>query len=540
MVKKAKDKNLDIDSNNDTSKQNDAVDIHGKKFNRLAFVLVILIATFAGMLMQTSLGTAIPTLMKDFNINLATAQQATSWFLLANGIMVPVSAYLATKFSTKWLYVVAYVILFGSMIMAYTAPTTNWTWFLFSRVMQAIAVGITMPLMQVVMVYLFPPENRGAAMGLGGLVVGLAPAIGPTLSGWILDKDHNFFGLFTLTNSWRSIFLLPMIVVGISLLLAFVFLKDVVPNEKVKLDIRSLIQSTIGFGLFLWALTNVSNPKYNGWLDTNYVLIPGIVGLLFIITFVWHQLTMKNPFLDVRVFKNKQFAVTTILVSLSMMAMMGIEMMLPTYLQQIRGLSPFQSGLTLLPGAIMMGVMSPITGSIYDKVGAKRLAILGFLIVAIGTVPFYFLTADTPKDFITIMYSLRMFGIAMVMMPLTASAMSTLPPHESAHGTAANNTARQLASAIVVSLLTSVTQNIINTNKPSNSLKETNILKYAQKMIDASLDGFHASFLIALAFAVLGFLVAFMLRNGKKIESDSNVDDVPMSENTVETKGGQA
>ncbi|EHN59847.1 MDR family MFS transporter [Oenococcus kitaharae] len=501
-----------------------SVDIHNKRYSRFMFVLVILFATFAGMLMQTSLGTALPTLMDDFHINLATAQEATTWFLLANGIMIPVSAYLSTKFPTKKLYIFAFGLLLVGQFISYSAPVTNWTWFLIGRIIQAISVGITMPLMQVVLVYIFPAEKRGAAMGLSGLVIGMAPAIGPTLSGWILDSSHSFAS-FTLSNSWRSIFLLPMAVIALTFLLSFIFLRDVIPNQPVHLDFRSLVQSTLGFGLFLWGLTNVANANYGGWTDMTHVIIPGAVGIFFIIIFLWHQLEMRHPFLDIRVFAVKQFSVTTVLISLSMMAMIGIEMMLPTYLQQLRGLSPLSSGLTLLPGALLIGIMSPIAGAVYDRSGAKRLARVGFLILLIATIPFLFFGLNTPRDFITVFYSLRMFGIAMVMMPLTASAMSALPKEKAADGTASNNTVRQVLTAMVVSLLSSVTQNIANTNAPVASLKQQNIFEFGQRTLDASLKGFHVSFAISLFFALLGLILAGMLHSGKVIEQDPDLLD---------------
>lgn len=181
------------------------LDRQGSPFNRGIILTLILVATFGGMLMQTSLGTAMPTLMNDFNVSLATGQQATTWFLLANGIMIPVSAYLATKFSTRWLYLIAYAILWVGMFAAYSAPTSAWNVFLAARILQAIAVGISMPLMQVVLVNMFSPKQMGAVMGTMGLVIGLAPAIGPTYAGWILDKNHVILG-FTLEQSWRTIF----------------------------------------------------------------------------------------------------------------------------------------------------------------------------------------------------------------------------------------------------------------------------------------------------------------------------------------------
>lgn len=236
------------------SKTEPVLDIHGKPYRRGAMVLLVLLATFAGVLMQTVLGTTIPTLMRDYNISMATAQQATTWFLLANGIMIPVSAYLATKFSTKRLYIVAYLALFLGMVIVYAAPApkpSTWWVFLAGRILQASAVGISMPFMQVVFVNIYPPEKMGMVMGMAELVVGLAPAIGPTFAGWILDKNHIILGL-TLSNSWRTIFLLPMLVLGLCLLASPFVLRDVLPNRDIHLDVLFLIESVLGFGLFLW------------------------------------------------------------------------------------------------------------------------------------------------------------------------------------------------------------------------------------------------------------------------------------------------
>lgn len=489
-------------------------DIHGKPYNRTAMLITLLVGTFAGVLNQTSLGTAIPTLMKSFDISLSTAQQATTWFLLTNGIMIPVSAYLATKFSTKWLFTVAYALLTTGLLIDSFAPTSNWTIFLFGRIIQASAVGITMPLMQVVMVNIFPPEKRGAAMGINGLVVGLAPAVGPTLAGWVLKENIVLLGT---ALEWRAIFILPLSILTIVTLLSPFVVRDVVPNRPVTLDVPSLILSIIGFGSFLWGFTNVAT---DGWGDVKTVILPIIIGMGIILIFFLRQLKLDKPFLDVRVFKVRQFTVTTIAISLSMMAMMGVEMMLPLYLQNVHGLSALDSGLVLLPGALMMGLVSPLAGQVYDKVGARRMALVGFSILGISTVPFVFLTESTPDHFITLLYAVRMAGIGMIMMPLTASAMSALPPHEAAHGTAANNTVRQIASAIVVALLSSVTQNVISSNTPAKRLLTQNPLAYAEKMIEASLSGFHVSFAIGASFALVGLIVSLWLHQGKIIEKE--------------------
>lgn len=489
-------------------------DIHGKPYNRAALISLLLIATFAGVLNQTSLGTAIPTLMQSFNISISTAQQATTYFLLANGIMIPVSAFLATKFSTKKLYFAAYGLLIVGLLIDIFAPTSNWGIFLLGRIIQACAVGVTMPLAQVVIVNIFPAKERGAAMGLNGLVVGLAPAIGPTLAGWILKSN---FRIFDTDLSWRAIFILPCICLIISFILTPFLIKDVIKNRDIKLDVFSLVLSVIGFGAFLWGFTNVAT---YGWADFGYVILPIIIGIAVIGLFAKRQLKLETPFLDIKVFKIKQFTFTTIAIALSMMAMMGVEMMLPLYLQNVHGLTALDSGLVLLPGALMIGLISPIAGKVYDKVGARRLAVVGFTILAIGTVPFIFLTADTANHFITLLYAVRMFGIGVVMMPLTASAMSALPPSEAAHGTAANNTARQIASAVVVAILSSVTQNIISSHKPAETLLKSDPIKYGGEMINASLSGFHVSFFLGFAFAIAGIIVALFLHKGKIVQRE--------------------
>lgn len=489
---------------------NEILDRHGKPVNRLGMMLVLLVGVFSVMLMQTALGTALPSLMKAFDVNASTVQWLTTIFLMANGIMVPVSAFLTTRIPTKTLYLSALTLFTIGTFVAFITPTNAFWLLMVARVLQAMAVGILMPLMQVVSLSLFDAASRGRAMGLGGLVIGMAPAIGPTLSGWILEKDHTFLG-FTLQNSWRSIFGIVLPVVILVIIASFFLFHDVLPTRKVTLNVRSLIESTFGFGLVLYGFAMVAT---DGWGSLN-VILPLIIGLIIVIEFIWHQSTMDKPFLDMSVFKSKQFTITTILVSFVMMAMIGVEMVLPIYMQNIRGLTPLHSGLILLPGALMMGIVSPIAGSFYDKYGAKRLAMTGFTILIIGTVPLVYLTANTPTLYITTLYTLRMFGIAMTMMPLTASAMGALSAQNAAQGTAANNTMRQIASSLGTAVLSSVMQSVTKNNMPKNSLSGQDPLLFQRHAIDATLNGFHAAFILAAVFATIALLVTFLLHSGK-------------------------
>lgn len=493
------------------------LDNHGNSYNKLMVMVVILVATFAGAIMQTSLGTALPTLMKDFDIDFSTAQQATTWFLLANGIMVPLSAYLATRFSTRWLHIIAYSFLLIGLIITAIAPSNSHAWiiFLVGRIVTAVAVGLMMPLMQIIIINMFPPHKRGGAMGLSGLAVGLAPALGPTFAGWILDKNHIILGI-TISDSWRNIFVVPIVFVAIALILSFFFMKDVIPNKKLKLDLLSLVLSCIGFGLFLWGFSNVAT---EGWESFTYVIAPIIVSLILIALFCFRQFKLKDPFLDLRVFKSKGFVMATICLIVVTMAMYGVEMMLPTYLQNIHGFSPFKSGLTLLIGALMLGLISPISGTLYNKVGIKRLAFTGFLILTIASLPFGFLSDTTSPMLILVLYTIRMFGVAILMMPLTTNAMDALPTEMGTHGTAANNTGRQVASSIAVALLTSMTQNITSSNMPNDHLKTTNPLKFAEQAQQASIDGFNMAFLVGAIFALIGLIIVPFLRNHQSKET---------------------
>lgn len=488
------------------------LDIHGNQYKPKIIMSIILLATFSGALMQTSLGTALPTLMNDFDIDFSTAQQATTWFLLANGIMVPLSAFLATRISTRLLHVYSYGALLFGLILTAIAPSNQdgWLIFLAGRIVTAIAVGLMMPLLQIIIIYMFPIKQRGTAMGLSGLAVGLAPAMGPTFAGWILNKNHVVLGI-TISDSWRNIFVLPIIIIAIAFILSFFFMKDVIPNRKLKLDLYSLILSCIGFGLFLWGFSNVAS---EGWGNINYVILPIFLSIFILTLFVIKQLKSKDPFLDLRVFKSKGFMIATIGLIVVTMAMYGVEMMLPTYLQNTHGFSPFESGLTLLAGALMLGFISPISGILYNKIGIKRLAFVGFTILTLASVPFGFLTVNTSPTLILVLYAVRMFGVAILMMPLTTNAMDALPVEKGTHATAVNNTARQVASSIAVALLTSVTQNIINNHMPADSLKESNPLKYAHLTQQASIDGFNTAFIIGIFFAIIGIiLVPFLKMN---------------------------
>ena len=471
-----------------------AVDIYGKKYNRSLLVVVLLIGTFCTVLNQTLLATAFPTLMKEFDISASTVQWLTTGFLLVNGIMIPVSAWLINSFSSKKLYISAMTTFLIGTIICFLAQ--NFSVLLIGRLIQAIGVGLSMPLLQNIMLTIFPPKKRGSAMGMAGIVIGLAPALGPTLSGWIIDH-----------YSWRDLFGMVIPIVILVLVLALFFMKSVIELTHPKIDTISAILSTIGFGSLLYGFSSVGD---KGWLSKE-VLGFLIIGIIFIFLFSKRQLKIEHPFLELRVFKSKIFTIAAVLAGVTNMAMIGAEMVLPLYIQNIRGESAFHSGLMLLPGALVMGLMMPITGAIFDKRGARKLAITGMFILTSATLPFAFLTSKTSVIVIVVLYAIRMFGISMVMMPVTTSGMNALPAHLISHGTAVNNTFRQVASSIGTAILISVLTNVTKNNLPTKSILEATPLAYKDQSINATLSGYHAAFLVAVIFGFIGWLITFTL-----------------------------
>ncbi|MFC6274326.1 MDR family MFS transporter [Levilactobacillus tangyuanensis] len=491
-----------------------ATDTNGKPYNRSLLVILLLIGTFCTVLNQTILSTAYPTLMKAFDVSTSTVQWLTTGFLLVNGIMIPISAWLLTTVSTKWLYIAAMSTFLLGTVLCWTA--ISFPMLLIGRLVQAVGVGVSMPLLQTMMLTIFPANQRGTAMGLAGIVIGLAPAIGPTLSGWVIDNW-----------TWRDLFGMIVPIVAIVVIASFWIMRSVLETHKEPLDFISVILSTIGFGSMLYGFSSVGD---DGW-GSAIVLSTLAIGAVFVGLFIWRQLVMDEPFLNFRVYKSREFTVSAILSSVVNMAMVGVEMVIPLYLQMVKGMSAFHSGLTLLAGALMMGIMSPITGRAFDRFGAKRLAVMGMFLLTLGTLPFVWITKDTATIYIVLLYAIRMFGIAMVMMPATTAGMNALPLNMISHGTAVNNTQRQVASSVGTAILISVLTNVTKGSMPAKHVLTTNPLSYANSAINATLSGYHAAFWIAIGFSFIALIIAFFLKGKNRSEHLADEDS---------TQGGAA
>ncbi len=452
---------------------------------RTILMAVLLSGAFAAILNQTLLATAIPHIMEDLNLEANTAQWLQSIFMLVNGIMIPITAFLINKFSTRTLFFTA-MSLFGlGTLICGISP--NFPLLMTGRILQAAGAGIIMPLMQTILFLVYPRSERGKAMGMFGLVISFAPAIGPTLSGWFID-----------IYPWRGLFYMILPIVVIDLIVAYFILRNVTEKTNPKLDMISIILSTLGFGGLLYGFSAAGD---SGWLSLT-VLLPIIIGAIALTMFIKRQNRLEEPILEFGVFKDKTFTLSTVLGMIVFMSMIGGAVVLPIFMQTMLGFSAMESGMMLLPGALIMGLMSPITGRLFDKYGARWLAIIGLGMLGVTTLMFATLDTETTFTYLAVVNSFRMLGVAMVMMPVTTSALNQLSNKLVPHGTAMNNTMRQVAGAVGTALLVSI---MTNTVKPDEG-------------VSGMIHGVNMSFLFAGILALIGFVLAFKLKNTKDMD----------------------
>jgi len=482
-------------------------------------IAILLAGAFVSILNSTLLNVALPSMMEDLNVGATTIQWLATGYMLVNGVLIPTTAYLIQKFSVRHLFIAA--MLLFTIGTATAGIADSFAVLLIGRMVQASGSAVMMPLLMNVLLVSFPIEKRGGAMGILGLVMIFAPAIGPTLSGWIVEHYH-----------WRTLFYMILPFAVIVLLFAFFKLKDTKEKVHLTMDALSLVLSSIGFGSLLYGFSTAGD---KGW-DSPYVYGTLIIGALALVLFIFRQFKLDEPFLDFRVYKYPMFALSSAISIVLNMAMFSAMILMPIYLQQLRGITPLDSGLLMLPGAIIMGIMSPITGKLFDKYGAKVLSIVGLTITVITTYFFSKLSIDTSYSTLLIMYSVRMFGMSMVMMPVMTNGLNQLPARLNPHGTAMNSTLSQVSgaigSAILVTVMTSRTkahaeeiQNSIMSKLTEQPTAEALAEIKNKIMVDSMINGINDSFLVSVFIAALALVLALFI---KRVKQNSN--DAPIKE----------
>ncbi|PAD39691.1 DHA2 family efflux MFS transporter permease subunit [Terribacillus sp. 7520-G] len=462
---------------------------------------ILFVGAFVSFLNNSLLNVALPSIMVDLKIeDYSTVQWLATGYMLVSGVLIPASAFLVTRFSNRMLFITAMIIFTLGTALAAFAP--NFGILLTGRMIQAAGSSVMGPLLMNIMLVSFPREKRGTAMGIFGLVMITAPAIGPTLSGYIVEY-----------YDWRLLFEMILPLAVISVLLAVWKLKNVMQqNTKATLDYLSVVLSSIGFGGLLYGFSSASS---DGWTDP-IVLTTLIVGAIALIIFVIRQLRMEKPLLDLRVYKYPMFALGSIISIVNAVAMFSGMILTPAYVQNVRGISPLDSGLMMLPGAIIMGVMSPITGRLFDKFGPRVLAAIGLTITAVSTYMLAHLQLDSSYAYIIFIYTLRMFGMSMVMMPIMTNGLNQLPTVLNPHGTAVNNTAQQVSgsigTAVLVTIMNSATKNeaeSLMSGVDPTTLTEAATALMTQK---ALLTGIQTSFYVALGINIVALILALFVK----------------------------
>ncbi|MBO0436267.1 DHA2 family efflux MFS transporter permease subunit [Vagococcus fluvialis] len=456
----------------------------------ITVLIILLFGTFLSFLNQTLMNVALPSVMKDFDITAAQGQWLSNGYMLISGVMIPATAFLIDRFKTRHLYLTSMIVFTLGTFIA--SISINYPMLIAGRMIQALGAGPISPLMTVVIMNMFPVQSRGKAMGFIGLAMNFAPAIGPTLSGWIVQS-----------YDWRSIFYVILPLGIINILVAVFALKNFGEQTYPKFNFLGIVLSTIGLGALLLGFSNAGDKPWLTFNVAGFVLI----GLVVTGLFIYQQTHTKLPMLNFSVFKHRIFTLSSITNFVVIMGLYGGMILLPLYIQNVRGVSPMTSGMVLLPGAIIMAIMSPITGALYDRIGARYLSFTGLIILSIGTFMFTLIDMNTTVTYLAIMQGVRSFGLGLALMPIQTDALNDLPLELMSHGSAMYNTIRQIAGSLGTALLVTI-MSISTSNFAAENV--------GISIEEATLHGIQIAYIVVTAISVVAAIMCLKLSKKAK------------------------
>ena len=463
----------------------------GTTYPKTGLLLAVLLSgAFVAILNETLLNVALFQIMGDLNIGPHLAQWLSTSYMLVIGVLIPVSAYLVQRFTTRQLYLSAMTLFLIGTILA--AISSSFGILLIGRIIQAVGTAVLIPLMMNIILAVIPIERRGAAMGLVGLVLMFAPAIGPTLSGFILQQ-----------LSWRWLFILVAPIVALTLIFGFIKLRNVTSTSRPKLDVFSIILSTIGFGGVVFGFGSMGEGG-SGAIQS-YVIYIIAIGVISLALFVWRQIKLSSPVMDMKVFIYPMFSVAVALSMIVMMTMFAMMLVLPLYLQEVLLYSTLMTGLVMLPGGLLNGLMSPLMGKLFDKYGPRVLLLPGMLILLVTITCFLFLPLQSPW-LVMVLQTFLMISIAMIMMPSQTNGLNALPAELYPHGTAVLTTLQQTSGALGAAIFISIMQN--GEKKALSGIVNPGTADMNAAMTSGVMDAFK----IGLILACLGFVLALFVK----------------------------
>jgi MFS transporter, DHA2 family, lincomycin resistance protein len=462
-----------------------AADTAGR--NRLVINL-LLVATFVVILNETLMAVAIPRLMRDLNVTAGAVQWLTTAFLLTVSVVIPVTGFLLQRMNTRPIFVWAMSLFSLGTLIATLA--SNLQVLIFARIIQASGTAIMVPLLMTTVMTLAPPETRGKTMGFISTVISVAPAIGPTISGVILNY-----------LSWRWMFLLVLPISLGALALGARRMQNVTTPHHAPLDGVSVVISGLAFGGIVYGLSHIGVAAKPGTLPAGILTAVGAVFLaVFILRQIWLQKT-GYPLLDLRTFRSRNFTVSVLLMASMMMALFGTIILLPIYLQNVLGLSTLQTGLLLLPGGLLMGLLGPSVGRLYDKAGPIRLMVPGVIVVSGVLWAMTLLGPSTWVGYILAGHVVMSVGFAFLFTPLFTTSLSAVKPSLYSHGSAVIGTIQQVAGAAGVALFVALM-----------SARAATLAAHGLVPVDALSGGVRAGFLCGAIISLFAVACVFFVQ----------------------------
>ncbi|MEV7639563.1 MULTISPECIES: MDR family MFS transporter [Actinomycetes] len=452
-------------------------------------IAVLIVSSFVVILNETIMNVALPVLMDEFNVTADAIQWLSTIFMLTMAVVIPMTGFLLQRMSIRNVFVLAMGLFTLGTLLAALAPGLSVL--LVARVIQASGTAIMMPLLMTTILHLVPAERRGVLMGNVSIVISVAPAIGPTVSGLILQY-----------LSWRFMFIVIIPIAVAALLIGTPRLSKDVDGASTPLSIPSLILAIPGFGGLVYGLSGLSV----GVTPLNLGILVGAI--LCLLAFVFLQLNLQKEdkaLLDLRPLNYRAFTLSLVLMMFSMISLFGVIILLPMFFTNVLGIETLTTGLIMLPGGLLMGVLAPLVGKLYDKVGARPLIVPGALVLLVSLLGYaVVLDVDTPIWLLVVMHLVMSLGLAFIFTPAFTTALNPLPHSLHSHGSALLSTLQQLAGAMGTALLVGVVAS-------STAAK----IAAGSDPLTASVEGFQPGFLIGAGCSV-GIVVIGFLLGGKK------------------------
>lgn len=419
--------------------------MHEKSTDEPSFWLplfVIVTGAFAAILNNSSINVAIPKLMSIYGVSANEIQWVLTAYMLTSGVVIPITGYLGDRFGNKRVFIVAMAIFTVGSVLCSIAWSNNSL--IAFRVIQALGGGVIMPVSMAIIYRIVPLNKIGLALGVWGMAAIMGPAIGPTLGGYIIEHFN-----------WRLLFLINIPVGLLGIFLSIILLKETPIRLETKFDFWGFFLSTVGCFALLLAL---SQGAKEGW-SSYYIVTLFIVSFFSLLLFVLFELGSTDPMLDLRLLKNRTFTLSVLVSGFINIGLFGGVFLMPLFTQNLMGLSPYETGLLMLPASLITGVMMPISGVLFDKFGAKTIGFLGVTILAVSTLKLQYLSVDSSKSWIIIIMMIRSFGMGLAMMPISTVGMNVVAKHLVGRASSLSNVIRQIFASFGIAIFSTYMQN---------------------------------------------------------------------------------